>query len=150
MNPPQSPCNASGNFCWTNPSDLHFCVHGGPSFTPLNEAPAMERNSMPAERVHHHHHHHHKHELTLAKDKKFKKFFVLSILAVLCSSVGWSMMYRLNWDIGEIVYPSSIYPYWYQSVFSTVLFVIIFIILLCITYKVFKKLGKSPESLFYW
>ena len=84
------------------------------------------------------------------KDKKFKQYFTLSILAVLCSSVGWSLMYRINWDIGEIVFPSAVYPYWYQTVFCTVLFIIIFIILLIITYKVFKKAGKSPEKLFYW
>lgn len=76
-----------------------------------------------------------------------KTFAILTILTIITSALGWCVVYRLNWDLGELIFPVSIYPYWVQSIFSIILFTLLFILFLKITFNVYNANGKNIDNL---
>lgn len=82
-----------------------------------------------------------------SKNNNLYSFMTLTVLTILCSSVGWSIMYRLNWDLGEILFPTSVYPYYVQSFAMIAIFSVVFVILMVILFKTYKKMGKDVEYL---
>jgi hypothetical protein len=80
------------------------------------------------------------------EQEKLKNFMIITFLSITCYAIGYSLVSRVAWDLGSLIFPEPEYPYLYQFLFSIVFLLIIFIIALKIVFKTYTKLGKSVDD----
>lgn len=87
-----------------------------------------------------------KHKRAKNEQTNLKNFMFITMLSILCYSVGYALIYRITWDLGELVFPEAEYPYVYQFLFSIVILLVVFIIALKLVFNMYNKLGKNLDD----
>jgi hypothetical protein len=88
-------------------------------------------------------------EITEGREIKvsLQDFLIMSILTISCVSLVWGILYRLNWDLGALLFPVPKYAAWVQVIFSIAWMTILFIILMILLFRKNQQKGKNIQQI---
>lgn len=79
------------------------------------------------------------------KKDDFNKFIIITIFTLISSAIGYSVVSRFAWDFGYLFMPDA--DYRTQSIWSLSILSIVFVIMLLVTYWVFRRNHIQTESI---